>query len=200
MNNFKTSVPSDLITKLSELSQAIVLRDIIGGSVEGYGEQRIEEIQGNYVSGWIPKQDGGFTVDELYSNSTDENITEKQKEYNWKQYQDCFAQFIYDVLSRSDDDDSEVLHEDLTEEEKEQFYDYEREWFEPCLVQVQMFVDGYGEYCGDDKQVTIRLSVNYKDTPYYREKYAEDMRQVILEIDEFMAIDNQAIIDQLKGK
>lgn len=199
MNNFKAGVPSDLIAKLSDLATSIELRDIIGRSVEGYGEQRVDEIQGNYVSGWMPKQDGGFSVDEWYANSTDENITEKQKEYNWQQYQDCFSQFVSDVLSR-EDAESPVLYEDLSEDEKEQFFEYEHEWFEPCLVQVQMFVDGYGTYGSDDKQVTIRLSVNYKDAPYYREKYAEDIRQVILEIDEFMTTSNEAIIAQLKQK
>lgn len=201
MKNFKDSVPDNIIAKLSALSEAIVLRDLIGNSVESYGETRIDEIEGNYVSGWMPSQDGGFSVDEFFGNGTDEYITEKQKEFNWKQYQECFSQFVSDVINY--EGDTELLYEDLTEEQKEQFNDYDREWLDPCLVQVQMFVDGFDNQsmfktC-NDKQVTIRLSVNYSDAPYYREKYAEDIKQVILEIDEFLSMDNEEIIAQLKG-
>lgn len=196
MKQFKANVPADIIAKLSSLSDMIDLSELMGRSVESVTEQRIEEIQGNYVSGWMPSQDGGFSVDQFWDNGTDAWLTENQRDYNGEQWKDCFKMYQSDVLDR------DCEYDDMSDEEREEFYDYEREWFEPCLVQCQMFIDGFSEsmFGRNDKQVTIRLSVNYKDAPYYREKYSEDIKTVILEIDEFMNLSNEEIIAQLKGE
>lgn len=196
MKQFKSVVPANIIAKLTSLSQAIDISELMGRSIEAYSEQNIGDIEGNYVSGWLPSQDGGVSADQLYDNGVDCFHTIKQKDYNAEQYKDCEKQFANDVLGEGKEWD------DYTEEEKEQFYGYEREWFDPSLVQVQMFVEGYyeGSFGPKEKTVTVRLSVNYKDAPYYREKYAEDINVLIMEIDEFLSMDNEAIIAQLKER
>ena len=45
-----------------------------------------------------------------------------------------------------------------------------------------------------EKIVTIRVSINYKDGGYSREKSAEDIKQLIYGVDEFMSLDNDVII------
>lgn len=185
LKNFKSSVPADLQNKIKELADSVDLSDIARQYVMsgGCGEQRLEEIEGNYVSGWMPKQDGGFSVSDWYQNDIDSSyhFTEKQTEFNNDQQEQCFKAFLSD-----NDLDSEMLWDELTDEQKESLYDYEREWFEESLLQFQVFCEGYTEWTGDPKQVVMRLSINYKDAPYYREQYAEDIKTYILEVDEFM--------------
>jgi hypothetical protein len=98
--------------------------------------------------------------------------------------------------------DRNLSWDDLTEEQKEEYQEYEREWFEPALLQLQIFVEGFdGNWQRGnltEEIVTIRLSINYKDAPHYRENGAEDIKQVILSIDEFLAMPNDQIVDQFK--
>jgi len=46
--------------------------------------------------------------------------------------------------------------------------------------------------------VLCRLSINYKDAPYYREKYAEDLKIVSYDVAEFMQTENRVIIEKFK--
>ena len=55
------------------------------------------------------------------------------------------------------------------------------------MVQFEVFADGF-RYGEDKPSVTVRVSVNYKDAPYYREKYAEDLNSTSYNIDEFMKL------------
>jgi hypothetical protein len=200
MNNFKSSVPVAIQTKLKALADmaenewhnTIVLGNRRYGSE---GEVRINEIEGNYVSGWMPKQDGGYSVENYYRSDVDSSyhFTEKQTDFVNEQSKQCFDSFLSD-----NEIDSETEWDSLTDEQKEEFSQYENEWFnDGALLQLQMFAEGFdNSMWSKEKQITIRLSINYKDAPYFREKYAEDIKQVILSVDEFMAQDNKSIIQQ----
>lgn len=194
MKNFKSSVPAALQTKIKAFADAVDFDDMVKGN-QSHGammEQQQSEIEGNYVSGWMPNQDGGFTVSQYYQCDLDSSyhFTEKQTEWANAQSDDCMSAF------KSDNDiDSEASWDDLTDEQKNEYGEYENEWFsDGALLELQIFVEGYTEWKGDPQQVTIRLSINYKDAPYFRQGDAEDIKQRVLTVDEFMAADIPALI------
>jgi hypothetical protein len=194
MKNFKAAVPQAMQNKIKDFADNVDFHSIVSGNRESYGTQTIHEIEGNYVSGWMPKQDGGFSVDEFYSNDIDSShhFTDKQTEFNNDQSEQCHKAFLHDNGLPED-----TAWDDLTEEQKDAFANYENEWFEPALLQLQIYVNGFGTYDTDkDKNVTIRLSINYKDAPYYRENSAEDIKQLVLTHDEFMQTSNEDILKQ----
>lgn len=197
MKNFKASVPANIQTKMSTLSQAIFDNwdKIVVGSMcnETQGEVRLDEIQGNYVSGWMPSQDGGFDISCWYRSDMDSSyhFTEKQTDFVNEQMESCRESWYSDNSI-----DSGTDWDDLTEEQRESFCEYEMDWFQDgALFSVQMFVEGFGTYDDGKRQhVTIRSSVNYKDE-YAREKYAEDIKVVTYEIEEFLALTEQELFD-----
>lgn len=186
MENFKSSVPAPLQAKMRELAQAILsdwdrmvnVRECI------ISPEDIGEIEGNSRSGWVPFQDGGFTVSGYYQNDEDSSyhFTEKQTEYAHEQAKNCFESFLSDNGL-----DSETQWDDLTEEQREELYDYEREWNDEALLQYEIFCNGYG-WRDEGQTVTVRVSVNYKDAPYYRSKYAEDIKSTSYSVEEFLSL------------
>ena len=197
MENFKVGVPQEVQDKLHAIAQEIEenFRGMVNGCWLECTEPRLDTIEGNYRSGWMPNQDGGFSVNVFCQNDMDSSyhFTEKQTDYNNDQQKQCWESFLSD-----NDIDNETSYSDLTENEKENLHEYESGWFDYALLSFEMFVDGYTDWKKDDKQVTLRASINYKDAPYYREKAAEDIKTLILEIDEFLKMANKDIIDQLK--
>jgi hypothetical protein len=199
MKHFKREVPEAIQEKIHALAQYVheEWSNVIVISSRSYGamgEVQLSEIQGNYVSGWMPNQDGGFSIDCLYQNDQDKtyHFTEKQTEAASSQATTCWEMFLHDNAL-----DSELSYDDLTEEQKTSFADYENEWFDPALLQFQVFTEGWKNYDSEDKPtITMRLSINYKDAPYYREGGAEDIKSVILEIDEFMNTDIEVLAEQ----
>lgn len=205
MNNFKHFVPADLQAKM--LSLVELSQDLVNKTGETIiSSEDVEPIEGNYVSGWNPHQDGGFRASALISSDEGYTVCESHKAESDRMYFECLRQFCqendidYDA-SNNGTVVSDGVYDD--EETREQFYDYQQEWnsdggneallaFE-CFCNVGNDDSGFCQRCPDNV-VTIRLSVNFKDAPYYREKYATDLYQVVYEIDEFMATDNEAII------
>lgn len=200
MKNFKSSVPVEIQNKIKEFADSVDFRDLIKGH-QSYGfecEQGLSEIEGNHVSGWIPHQDGGFSISQYCQCDEDSSyhFTEKQTEFMHESAKHCFDSFLSD-----NDLEAETEYDDLTEEQQERLFEYEMEWMDSALLELQIFVEGYQTYSiwgNDETTVTIRLSINYKDAPYYREKYAEDIKVMVLDIDEFLAMPNEEILKQFE--
>lgn len=197
MNNFKSSVPESVQTKLKELAELIEsdFSDIVSNR-GAYSCLKLSEIEGNYVSGWMPRQDGGFEVSEFFQCDQDSSyhFSEKQTEYMQEQAKTCYDSFLAD-----NDLDADTEYSDLTDEQQNDLSNYESGWMDAALLQVQMYAYGFpGSYWGEEEQtINIRVSINYKDAPHYREGSAEDIKQVILSVDEFLATPNEEIIKQL---
>lgn len=187
--NFKKIVPENVQKKIYALAESIDFYDLIGGHHESMAEQQMSHIEGNYCSGWMPLQDGGFSVDQFYqSDINTPTFTQKQKDFISDQYNYMLECFM------SDNGIEEIDYED--EALMNRLYEYENEWWQPALLQFQVFVERLDRF--DDHspmQVVCRLSINYTDAPYYREKHAEDIKQVIYTIDEFMQLENNTIIE-----
>lgn len=188
MKNFKNSVPLIVQSKLKMLAAFINdnLSNVVTTRYEAQCESRVSEIEGNYVSGWNPRQDGGFEVSQFVQSDIDSSyhFTQKQTDYVQEQSAQCYSAFFSD-----NGIDEETQYCDLTEEQKEQYYEYEREWFQDgALLQIQMFASGYpGGYWEEKEQtITVRVSINYSDAPYFREGSAEDIKTLILTEAEFL--------------
>lgn len=191
-DNFKKSVPQNVQKKIHALAESIDFCDLISGHHESMTEQEISPIEGNYCSGWMPLQDGGFSVDQFYQSEIHmPTFTQKQQDFISDQYNDMLECFM------SDNGIEEIDYED--EALMNRLHEYENEWWQPALLQFQVFAERVDRF--DDNsplQVCCRLSINYKDAPYYREKYAEDIKQEIYSLDEFMKLENNAIIESFK--
>lgn len=191
--NFKRIVPTALQEKVRLLANSVDLHDLISGHQESMSEQTVHEIEGNYRDGWMPNQDGGYSVDQLYMSDMDScrHFTENQTECMSAYYDDMLKTFMSDNdIEEMDYDDQGLL---------DRLYEYDSEWWEPALLQFQVFVERKDKF--DDESpfnVVCRLSINYKDAPYYREKYAEDILFRTYRPMEFMQTENHVIIEQFK--
>lgn len=192
-DNFKKIVPENVQDKIRSLAESIDFYELIGGHKESVCEQEISTIEGNYQSGWIPNQDGGFSVDQFYRSDTDStyHFTQKQTDYIVDQHGIMLESFLdHRDIDEMDYDDGILC---------DMLYEYEAEWFEPALLQFQVFVERHDRFDDDSPiQVCCRLSINYRDDPYYREKYSEDIKQEIYDLDEFMQLENSAIIESFR--
>lgn len=199
MKNFKREVALPIQTKMQALALYIEneWENIICTGNKSYGsmgETQQSEIEGNYVSGWMPNQDGGFTVSKLYQCDQDStyHFTQKQTDFANSQAETCLDMFFHDNKMEK------VAYDELTDEQKESLFEYENEWFNGALLQWQCFVEGYSEgvFGSKEKLVTMRISINYKDAPYFREKSAEYIKTLALSIDEFMSMPIEDIAKQ----
>lgn len=184
-SNFKSEVPAAVQNKINALALHVMENwdDFINSGECIISPETVESIHGNAYDGFIPFQDGGFQVGGYYSNNPlDNQFTPAQKEYNERQSNDCWIQFL-----RDSNLESGIEWDNLTDEQQSDFQDYESDWFEPALVQFEVFANGF-RYGENKPSVTVRVSVNYKDAPYYRGKYAEDLNSTSYDIEEFMKL------------
>lgn len=191
-SNFKSEVPAAVQNKINALVMHVMENwdSFINSGECIISPETVESIHGNAYDGFIPFQDGGFQVSGFYSNNPwDNHIGNGQKEYNERQSNDCWDQFLSDNGLESD-----IEWDDLTDRQKEDFSDYKSEWFEPALVQFEVFADNF-RYGENKPSVTVRVSVNYKDAPHYREKYAEDFNSTGYDLQEFMKLSLQELFD-----
>lgn len=205
MKNFKSSVPNAVQVKLMFLAQGIESQfdnivSAFSSRSESITDVSLNEIEGNYVSGWMPRQDGGYDVSQMFRSDLDSgyHFTEKQTDFVNDQSKNCRNTFLAERGYESDTS----FHE-LPDELHEEYSEYENDWFQDgALFQVQMFANGYPGSFWEEKEQTIniRVSVNYEDAPYFRERDAEDIKTLILTESEFLAMDNADIINQIIGK
>ncbi len=213
MKNFKSSVPLLVQAKLHSLAMEIKCgwRDVVtafgNGNIESMNEERIEEIEGNYVSGWMPRQDGGFSVNQIFYSTIDSSshFTKKQTDFVNDQIENCFSAFLSDKGITEDEFNAQYDLDTGNEESRQEFCEYENEWFrDGALFSVQMFMEGYNgklfSFDRDPEQiVTIRVSINYK-SEYFAGRDAEDIKQIIMTESEFMETDNADIIKQITNQ
>lgn len=190
--NFKKIVPVELQEKIKQLTEKMEFGEILSGWQESMSEQTISPIEGNYRDGWMPNQDGGYSVDQFYLSDMGSifHFTGKQTEWMNRCYDDMLESFCRD----NDIENPDCINYDSLQV-IEQLSEYEINWFDPALLQFQVFVEREDRF--DDRSpmsVVCRLSINYKDAPYYREKYAEDIRVISYTMEEFMQTENRDII------
>jgi len=206
MENFKASVPTPLAKKIRELAEYIqdnLCYKMINCRVETCGESTLEHIQGNHKSGWVPLQDGGHSVNIFLCSGYGSGIflTESQRLDFERQQENCIKDFIYSNDLKIEYCDFD--HDKLSPELQEQFYDYEREWLDDtALLSFEIFCDGYNVTSAfysqnQEETVTMRSSLNYRDAPYYRDRYAEDIKSHVLTVEQFMELSIEQLAEML---
>lgn len=196
-SNFKLEVSAEVQGKIKVFAEYVMQNwnDFIKNGECIVSPETIESIHGNACSRLIPFQDGGFQVSGFYSNNPwDCHISKGQKEYNKRQSKYCWSQFL-----RNSSLESGIEWDNLTDRQKDDFIEYKMQWFEPAMVQFEVFADNF-RYRERNQSVTVRVSVNYKDAPYYREKYAEDLNSTSYDIDEFMKLSIEELFNLHKVK
>lgn len=148
-----------------------------------YGDSNLTTIGGKPEDGYVPFQQGGFEVTDFYQcdQDTSYHLTSKQSEYMAKLDKACLEQFCEenDIVNVNDIPDgmSDILS------------DFEANWYEPTLLRFRIYIK--------HNLVCMRLSVNYKDMPYYRNDSDELISEHTLSIDDFMTADNNELIKEV---
>jgi len=206
-SHFAPSVSQALRGKMFEVAEAIKEDFISDCGREAHGCNRIEPIYGKSYDGFIPFQDGGYEISEFYRNDIDSSyhFTKAQSESMERSKKDMYESFYHDHIKGNDKRaadvklDKDFSYSDLPEKLQSVFSDYENEWFESALLRCELWVsDGYH----DDKADTIyyRVSLGYKDAPYYRSKYDETLFEGNVSIKAFMKAKPEAFVAMLKKK
>ena len=203
MENFKSFVPSVLQNKIRDLVE--LSKELVNttGEIVFSGEE-IYAIEGNYRSGWIPNQDGGFSYSSYISNDEGYEVCKSHGAENTRIYFECLREFCIqkDIeYVMTDSGHPEIVDTDFwdNDEKREEFYEFEQEWNadgNESLLSFECFVDMDEGYSRREQipLVTIRLSVNFKDAPYYRGKYATDLYSTTLSVLEFTEMSNRDIL------
>ncbi len=218
-DHFNATVPQDLREHMLVCANAIK-NDFIGNHGEALGTPNINAIYGYHISGFIPSQLGGYEISELIRSDTDTSyhLTKAQSEAMTASEKHMYGCFYRDMRlgehnRRADDlklDEKNWCHADLdgNRELQRQFEDYENDWFEPALLRCEMWIDeSKGQErnrIGNDdvtaEAVFIRVSLNYKDQPYYRTNSDETLFEANFSIDAFMKAAPETIVKFLEEK
>jgi len=179
MTHFKPSVAPETQAKLLQLVEAGAefIADRVG---DAYDAPNIEEISGVGYSGFIPFQDGGYSASFFADNGWGSGrfINQKHREQVEAQEEAAYASFRRDYPEEAED--------------SEKAFEYICDWMsDPILVYFEAFID--------NDEVTVRWGWNFRDAPYYREKYADDVASTILTADEFAALSVAQIMEQLSA-
>lgn len=195
LKHFKNCVPVALQHKIKEVAEYV--RDyLISEFNEPLGCARISEIQGNFVSGWWPHQEGGFDVSEMYSNNEDSTC-------HFCKEQTDFNAGILESVRKDYCTDNGLCLDSLSDEQQQELDEREYDALDPALLRFQIFTEAQDKEAGGFI-VTMRLSVGFKDSPYYREKYDHDLAQ--LEIDSETLVNSnipqliQSMVDKVINK
>ena len=194
MENFKPCVPTNVQAKIKNVVEIILASaensKMAAFHIEYYSDWRIEEIQGNHKPGWCAYQDGGFSVSGFVCSGWSSGcyITQGQEDNILAQEKYCIEAFIadHDLETTYSDFDYNNLPQELQDE----FFDYEREYLDdPALLQWQVYIKG--------EKIVLCASLNYRDAPYYRSKYAEYIIDQEIDLDVFMAMADEDVVRML---
>lgn len=123
----------------------------------------------------VDKEENGYSVSAFYAQSVDPSylITRSQRDYCDKQQRQAYEDFCTDYGL----EEGAGIPEGL----EDRFYDYECKRFKPALLLFEIRQDEHGG------AVHLELSINYKDTEYYRAMYADTLLSVNVSAEEFNA-------------
>ena len=189
-NHFSEHVTEATKAKMLEVAEAFK-DEFISSFPEAFGFDRLDVIHGKHISGFIPFTGGGYQVSEYYNGyGSGRYFTKEEQDFMQGIENDAYRQWLSD--NDLTDDDA------LTEDQQTALWDYINEWLQDCdsLLSVEIWT-GHRDDPEPDS-VTIRVSLNYKDAPYYREKYAVTLWETILDNAEFLQVDTNELIEQAK--
>jgi hypothetical protein len=201
-DHIKATIPGTIQARMRAL--ALLARDDLINDFGGFREcatkaEKVDDISGVPFDGFIPFQDGGFNLTAFYSQSCDasHNFSQEQTEFNESVYNSQRDQF-----ARDNDLDPNFQYHELTDELQAVFDEYECNLFEsaPLTFDVYACSELPGAYhWGNKPGVTIRLSINFKDAEYGRDKYASTLKEVNYSFAEFAKLRGPELQEIIKS-
>jgi hypothetical protein len=160
------------ILEIAEYAQGEGLEDFAPAWKDSFGKPRIDDVYGHSYDGFIAFQDGGFDVNQMYASGYGGGcyFTQGEREFTEEQRRECVINYFRETfnLDRVEAEEKEAGHwwEELTETQQEELSQSESDWCEEVLLRFCIWVSREGG-------VVLRLSLGYRDAPYYREGYDE---------------------------
>lgn len=185
LEHFADHAPQDIREHLKALAEyaAENLDTSFGRWLDAWGEARIGEVWGKDPGGFIPFQLGGYDVSLAirFDTDTSYHLTPGMSKEADRLQRMALDDFLQDKKLPADFDLWTDEHEALRDE----YFDYENSIFKDgALLQFECWLDGKPyDSSAPIGDITLRVSVNYEDGPYFRSKYAEDMHQLSLSVD-----------------
>lgn len=186
MTHFEKTVSAEIKTKLKEFAELVkdeFISDLLRHEHNAQGDGILNEISGVSGPGFIPLQRGGFEVHDFYFTNGDA-ITEKEEILQVGIHKECLEMFC------EDNKIDQCEYSKLTEKQQEQFQEYEQDHGEPSLLRAEMWIE-------KESTIFFRLSLGYRDAPYYRTRHDETLNDITFTEKEFMLIDNKEIAKEL---
>ena len=171
-SHFKPYVSQSIRTALKTLSERVKENFDTLGKKESFGDTRLSKISGRSYDGFWAHQDGGFEVNEMFRSDQDPSyhFTKGQTEYMNRLADDAWGNFLIDAKL-----DQDITWDALTEEQKDRFSEYESGYYDDgCLLRFECWKESH------KGTVFIRLSLNYKDGPYFRSKHDDTLFEAVL--------------------
>lgn len=186
-DHFNESVPTEVREALLALAES-AKESLVSEIGEALYCANINNIHGVHYDGFVAYQKGGFEVSELISFDTDStyHIDDQMTEN---------ANIYYEYMLECASHDLEFDCQDwnsLTEDQREEFGEYENEWFEPALIRFEVWVD-------DDDQIFVRLSVNDTDAPYYRSASDRTLYEKHMSQADLLTLDVEAFLQEFEN-
>lgn len=208
--HFAVKVPLQTAFRIRDIAKA-VKSDFISacGRGEAYGDGVLERVHGYPISGFHPNQLGGYEVTEMYTSEVDKrtHFTKLQTEFievKQKELHKTFAEAYNMELGTTILSDNWVV-DDLPPALYDDFFEYENSWYDPALLRFQIWVDDSNLIGGFDlnkkkpNTVFMKLSLSYKDSPYYRsDKIDEVLYKKAFNVTEIMAHSATHWLDELR--
>lgn len=187
-NAFNSNVPQeaqDKILALATLGADFVAN--LGGDTFG-DDAAPEPVEWQSRDGFASSNDGGYHATQWCAPGNSSGIYRSKAEREEMERMEENAERDY---RRDNDIDPDV---ELTEEQNEARYDYENSYMndQSTIAEFEIFV------IRDTQQVQVSFLLHYKDAPYHRPKYAEEVYVRTFDMPEFMALDNAAIMTDVQ--
>jgi hypothetical protein len=190
VSHFAYSVDIAVMKKLARLANAIMsgFDELVTGPQEQIIGPSLDVIHGRHVSGFIPFQDGGYSVSAFYRNDVDStyHFTAAQTEFNNFQDDECYQSFIleHDLPQGS-------TCSEWNESTQSGYHKWENSYFEPALLTFDVY--------SKDGRIMLHSHINYKDAPYYRASYTETIKDIELSESKFLKMPYAALIEMMKA-
>lgn len=185
--DFHETIDIALQDKLLELSEA-VLDDFISeqSNSTAYGCTHLDAINGNSYDGFIARQRGGFEVTEYYNTHAYEGLTKKNQ-----RFLDGMQDGLYQSFNQTHNQPHDYTYDDYTDELQQELEEWECDYYEPALLRFEVWCEDYSA------TVFFRLSLGYKDAPYYRTKYDDTLIEFTLTNEDVMQLTSEELIKRL---
>lgn len=184
VNHFSGCVPHILKFRMLEFADYIEDEigrcSLVGMGRDAYGTARVENILGHICEGYIPYQQGGFSISEFFSAgfSSGSYFSDRERTFCERVYDEMIRDYLKDIQGVTEDELEEAfnnfIYNSLSESQQHEFeeYEYDNHSNEPTLLTFRCYLKHDG--------VHLVCAINYAGAPDYSSECEEVLTQVVL--------------------